>query len=81
MRRVVDECCDGQVSSTHHRYLNYLVSGDTIQPGNALMPSTGIGNPEVLRNAGIDTVVDLPAVGENLQVSCQPSGVVVHKLE
>ena len=69
------------MSSTHHRYLNYLVSRDTFQSGNALMPSTGIGNPEGLSKAGIDTVVDLPAVGENLQVSCQPSGVVVHKLE
>ena len=32
---------------------------------------TGIGNHEILREAGIQTLINLPAVGENFQVSLQ----------
>lgn len=32
-----------------------------------LLELSGIGNPEVLKAAGIDAKVDNPAVGENLQ--------------
>ncbi|KAI0690659.1 alcohol oxidase [Cerioporus squamosus] len=32
-----------------------------------LLELSGIGNPEILREAGIQTLIDLPAVGENFQ--------------
>ncbi|TFK80961.1 GMC oxidoreductase [Polyporus arcularius HHB13444] len=32
-----------------------------------LLELSGIGNPEILREAGIPTLIDLPAVGENFQ--------------
>ncbi|TFK37523.1 hypothetical protein BDQ12DRAFT_666811 [Crucibulum laeve] len=39
-----------------------------------LLELSGIGNPQILEKFGIETVVDLPAVGENLQVGslCHP---------
>ncbi|KAL3478513.1 hypothetical protein BJX99DRAFT_269189 [Aspergillus californicus] len=42
-----------------------LAAGATQTP--QLLELSGIGNPEILKRHGIDTVVDLPGVGENLQ--------------
>ena len=42
----------------------------------ALIHFAGIGKPEVLRKAGIELLIDLPGVGENLQVSIHSRVVV-----
>lgn len=42
-----------------------LSAGSYRSPG--ILEYSGVGNPEFLSNSGIETVVDLPGVGENLQ--------------
>jgi len=42
-----------------------LSAGSVQSPG--LLENSGIGQPEVLKAAGIETLVDLPGVGENYQ--------------
>ena len=34
-----------------------------------LLELSGVGNPEILQKHGIDTILDLPGVGENLRKS------------
>ena len=48
----------------------------SIHPTRALTLPTGIGNTEILRNAGIEPLVELPGVGENLQVRVESVGQV-----
>lgn len=45
-----------------------ILSGGVIHSPQ-LLELSGIGNPEVLRKAGVEVKVDLPSVGENYQVS------------
>lgn len=68
--------------ATHHVKANreVIVCGGVVNSPQILELS-GIGSPSILSKAGIDVVVDLPAVGENLNdhsataisvVSCKP---------
>ena len=57
------------------RTLGYIANSISIP--RTLILSAGIGNPEILRKAGIESHIDLPAVGENLQVSRLESSTVV----
>lgn len=57
-----------QVPSSRRKSLNSQVTVLAVLPMCA-DPTSGIGNKEVLRKHGIDTLVDLPAVGENLRES------------
>ncbi|KAI1265229.1 GMC oxidoreductase [Xylariaceae sp. FL1019] len=41
-----------------------------------ILESSGIGNPSLLKKLGIDTKIDLPTVGENLQE--QPNIVIIY---
>lgn len=43
-----------------------VLSAGTVQTP-ALLELSGVGNPAILNPLGIQTVVDLPGVGENLQ--------------
>jgi choline dehydrogenase len=55
----------GKVKQAHSNKEVVLCSGTVNTP--QLLELSGIGNKKVLDNVGIDTVVDLPGVGENLQ--------------
>jgi choline dehydrogenase len=46
-----------------------ILSAGTVQSPQILELS-GIGNKHLLENFGIDVMIENPAVGENLQVSC-----------
>ena len=57
-----------------HRGVEYVVrtNGEVIVCAGSvqspqLLELSGIGNPQILKDAGIDVKVDNPAVGENLQ--------------
>ncbi|OAP60258.1 hypothetical protein AYL99_05260 [Fonsecaea erecta] len=51
-----------------------IVCGGTINSPQILEMS-GIGNPEILRAAGVECLVDLPSVGENYQDHVATAGV------
>ena len=80
LRCVADgKSSDGQGSSAHRMCSNCRVrrTEQSPNPGSSraqiliLSTSTGIGNAEILRNSGIEPHIDLPGVGENLQVRIQ----------
>ena len=52
--------------------LHRVTAGEIICCGGAIntpqiLQLSGIGNPEILKSAGVEVVHDLPGVGENLQ--------------
>ena len=80
LRCVADgKSSDGQGSSAHRMCSNCRVGRNRTltepAPSHALImilsTFTGIGNAEILRNSGIEPLIDLPGVGENLQVRIQ----------
>lgn len=56
---------DGSVSTVKANKEVILSAGALVSP--LLLELSGVGNPSVLSQYAIDTVVDLPTVGENLQ--------------
>lgn len=61
-------------SSIHAAEEVILSAGALRSP--ALLESSGVGNPSILQNLDIDSIVDLPAVGANLQD--QPNTAMVY---
>ncbi|GAA5859184.1 hypothetical protein JCM8547_008906 [Rhodosporidiobolus lusitaniae] len=55
-----------------------ILSAGTVQSPQ-LLELSGVGNPKILKPLGIETVIDLPGVGENLQD--HPAIVNVYKLK
>lgn len=56
---------DGTTSTVKANKEVILAAGSLVSP--LLLELSGVGNPDVLSQFGIETVVDLPTVGENLQ--------------
>lgn len=58
-------CSDGTTSVVKANKEVIISAGALVSP--LLLELSGVGNPSVLSKHGIETVVDLPTVGENLQ--------------
>ncbi|KAG6834311.1 hypothetical protein H0H93_010570 [Arthromyces matolae] len=58
---------DGVLQTIHARKEVILSAGSYKTP--QILELSGLGDPEVLKKFGIDVVVDLPGVGNNLQVA------------
>jgi choline dehydrogenase len=63
--RAVEYRKDGRVVKATARAEIILSAGAVASPG--ILERSGIGNPQLLKGHGIEPLVDLPGVGENLQ--------------
>lgn len=61
----VEFVVDGKVFTVEAR-IEVILSAGVVQTPQ-LLELLGIGNARILRNIGVEPIVDLPAVGENLQ--------------
>ncbi|KAF9265669.1 alcohol oxidase [Marasmius fiardii PR-910] len=58
---------DGATSQINVGKEVIVSSGVIMSPQASILELSGIGNPEILRKAGVEVQVELPGVGENLQ--------------
>lgn len=56
---------NGTITTIHARN-EVILSAGTVR-SSSILELSGVGNPDILSPLGIDVVVDLPTVGENLQ--------------